>query len=40
MFYLTVTDLVPEAEEHQYQQSSALSIAGGFIIIFILSRFF
>jgi len=39
MFYLTVTDLVPEAEEHHYQQSSALAMAGGFMIIFILSRF-
>jgi zinc transporter, ZIP family len=39
MFYLTVTDLVPEAEEHHYQQSSALAMAGGFITIFILSRF-
>jgi len=35
MLYLTVTDLVPEAEEHHYQQSSA--IGAGFIIIFVLS---
>lgn len=39
MFYLTVTDLVPEAEEHQYQQSAAIAIAAGFMVIFILSEF-
>jgi len=39
MFYLTVTDLIPEAEDHQYLQSSALSIAGGFLLIFALSEF-
>ncbi len=39
MFYLTVTDLVPAAEEHHYQQSAALAMAGGFIIMFTLSRF-
>jgi ZIP family zinc transporter len=39
MFYLTVTDLVPQAEKRHYQQSAAISIAAGFILIFILSRF-
>jgi ZIP family zinc transporter len=38
MFYLTVTDLVPEAEAHQYQQSSALAIGAGFITIMVLSE--
>jgi ZIP family zinc transporter len=31
MFYLTVTDLVPEAEERHYQQSAALAIGAGFM---------
>lgn len=39
MFYLVVTDLVPEAEERQYQQSAALSIGLGFLLMFVLSRF-
>jgi ZIP family zinc transporter len=39
MFYLTVTDLVPEAEEHQYQQSAAIAMALGFMAIFALSIF-
>jgi zinc transporter, ZIP family len=39
MFYLTVTDLVPQAEERHYQQSAAISIAAGFMVIFILSGF-
>jgi ZIP family zinc transporter len=39
MFYLTLTDFVPQAEELHYQQSAALSIAFGFIFIFVLSRF-
>jgi zinc transporter, ZIP family len=39
MFYLTITDLVPEAEERHYQQSAAVSIAVGFMLIFILSGF-
>ncbi|MGQ0560606.1 MAG: ZIP family metal transporter [Gemmatimonadota bacterium] len=38
MFYLTITQLVPEAEEHHYQQSAAISMAVGFIAIFALSR--
>jgi ZIP family zinc transporter len=39
MFYLTVTDLVPDAEERQYQQSGALAIGAGFITIFVLGQF-
>jgi ZIP family zinc transporter len=39
MFYLTITDLVPEAEEHQYQQLSAVATAGGFMALFALSTF-
>ena len=39
MFYLTVTDLIPQAEERHYQQSSALAIASGFILIFLVSQF-
>jgi ZIP family zinc transporter len=40
MFYLTVTDLVPEAEERQYQQLSAIAMGIGFIGIFALSTFY
>lgn len=39
MFYLVVTDLLPEAEERQYQQSAALSLGIGFLFMFILSQF-
>jgi ZIP family zinc transporter len=39
MFYLTVTDLVPEAEERHYQQSAAVAIGIGFMTIFALSEF-
>jgi len=39
MFYLTVTDLVPQAEERHYQQSAALAMAVGFLVILALSRF-
>jgi zinc transporter, ZIP family len=38
MFYLTVTKLVPEAEERHYEQSSALAMAGGFLVILALSH--
>lgn len=38
MFYLTVTDLVPEAEERQYQQSAALAIGAGFMTVFAFSQ--
>jgi zinc transporter, ZIP family len=39
MFYLTVTDLVPGAEERQYQQVPGIAIGVGFICIFALSTF-
>jgi len=39
MFYLTVTDLVPEAEERQYQQSAAIAISTGFMAIYAVSHF-
>jgi ZIP family zinc transporter len=37
MFYLTITDLVPQAEERQYQQSAAIAAGLGFMTIFVLS---
>lgn len=38
MFYLTVTDLLPEAEKHHYQQSSALAAGLGFLTIMTLTQ--
>lgn len=38
MFYLTMTELVPEAESHQFQQSSAIAAATGLLVIFALSN--
>jgi zinc transporter, ZIP family len=38
MFYLTVTKLVPEAQSHQFEQSSAIATAVGLLVIFSLSR--
>jgi zinc transporter, ZIP family len=38
IFYLTVTQLIPQAEEQQYQQSAALAIALGFVVILMLTR--
>jgi len=38
MFYLTVSDLLPEAESHQYQQSAALATAVGFLTTMVLSN--
>ena len=38
MFYLTVTDLVPEGDERQYQQSAAAAMGTGFVTIFILGH--
>lgn len=38
MLYLTITQLVPEAEAEQYQQSSAVAAAIGFLAILILSE--
>jgi zinc transporter, ZIP family len=40
MFYLTVTDLLPEAEERHYQQSAALAVGAGFMTLFVLGHFF
>ena len=37
MFYLTVTELVPEAESHHFQQSSAIAAGTGLLLIFVLS---
>lgn len=37
MFYLTITELVPQAEEWHYQQSGAVATAAGFLLIFALS---
>lgn len=37
MFYLTMTELVPEAESHQFQQSSAIAAGAGLLVIFTLS---
>jgi zinc transporter, ZIP family len=37
MFYLTTTELIPEAESHQYQQSAAIAAAAGLLVIFSLS---
>lgn len=37
MLYLTVTDLIPEAEAHQYQESAAIAVGAGFLTIFVLS---
>ena len=38
MFYLTVTNLVPEAEKHHFNQSAAIATAAGFLTIFTLSE--
>lgn len=38
MFYLTVTDLIPEAEAHHFQQSAALAIGTGFLLSAVLSQ--
>lgn len=38
MFYLTVTDLVPQAQERQYQQIPAIAMAAGVMIIFAISQ--
>jgi ZIP family zinc transporter len=40
MFYLTITKLVPEAEERHYQQSAGWAVGAGFIVLFVLSQFF
>jgi ZIP family zinc transporter len=38
MFYLTITDLVPEAESHHLGQSGAIATGMGFLLIFALSN--
>ena len=38
MLFLTITQLVPEAEAEHYQQSSAVAAAVGFLAILILSE--
>ncbi len=38
MFYLTVTDLIPEAETHHYLQSAAIAVAIGFLVMLVLSE--
>ncbi len=38
MFYLTITDLLPESEQRHYQQSGALAATVGFIVILVLSQ--
>jgi ZIP family zinc transporter len=38
MFYLTVTDLLPQAEEHHYQQSGAIATGVGFMLMCVLSE--
>jgi len=38
MFYLTVTDLVPEAQRHHYEGSGGLAIAAGFIVSLVLAQ--
>jgi zinc transporter, ZIP family len=39
IFYLSATSLLPEAESHQYQQSSGLSAATGFLGMLVLTEF-
>ncbi len=39
VFYLASTELLPEAESHQYQQSGGLAAAAGFLVIMVLSQF-
>jgi ZIP family zinc transporter len=38
MFYLTTTQLIPEAESHQFQQSAAVAAGAGLLVIFSLSN--
>lgn len=37
MLYLTVTDLIPNAEQRHYQHSSALALTVGFVVTFVLA---
>ena len=38
MFYLTIVDLIPEAESHHLGQSAAIATGAGFLLIFGLSN--
>jgi ZIP family zinc transporter len=38
MFYLTIADLLPRSAKTQYQQSAALAVAAGFLLIFALTN--
>ncbi|MEX2599100.1 MAG: ZIP family metal transporter [Dehalococcoidia bacterium] len=38
MLYLTVTDLIPEAERRHYQQSAAIALALGFLVVLVLTE--
>jgi ZIP family zinc transporter len=38
MFYLTIGSLLPEAESHQFQQSAAIAIGLGFVLVMVLSN--
>lgn len=40
MFYLTVTDLIPESDDAQYQQSGAIAMGTGFLLMFGLATLF
>lgn len=37
MFYLTVTDLLPESEQRHYQQLGGIAVGTGFLLILVLS---
>ena len=39
MLYLRISDLLPDAQERHYQQSSAIALASGFILVVVLSQF-
>lgn len=38
MLYLTISDLIPQAELRQYQHSSTLAAALGFTVSYILAN--
>ncbi|KKB12920.1 zinc/iron permease [Devosia geojensis] len=38
MFNLTIADMIPEADSHQYQRSSAIATAGGFLVAMVLAN--
>jgi ZIP family zinc transporter len=39
MFYLATTGLVPEAESHQFEKSSGLATAAGFMAMIMITQF-